>query len=358
MRGHQGKRKSLRLRASGLVAIVAFLGAASALAVPSTLTEQGRLLDANGAPVTGSVQITFTVYGDSLGTMALWRETQTLALTDGYFSAELGRTAALPASAFDGSVRYLGVTVDGDQEMKPLQALTSVPYAVRAESAENPEGVFVAGRQVVSPAGEWTGAPIAGNAAPALTAVPGAPGTAGVPGPAGPQGIPGPTGPQGAEGRPGPAGPPGADGRQGPAGANGLQGPAGFAGPAGAQGSPGTPGTSGAPGARGPAGPVGPTGPAGAAAGGAIGTLAVNARPGQARAIAAGDQGEAASGACGGNEVAVGCTCGATLAAAQVERFSLDQNSKTCSCTFFNSNPRVSNVGLSGTATVQCLSIR
>src|SRR4051794_37573681 len=123
MRGHhQGRGQSFRPRASGLIAIIALLGAASALAVPNTLTEQGRLLDANGAPVTGSVQITFTLYGDSLGTMALWRETQTLALSDGYFTAELGRTTALPGSAFDGSVRFLGVTVDSDQEMKPLQA--------------------------------------------------------------------------------------------------------------------------------------------------------------------------------------------------------------------------------------------
>lgn len=357
MRGHhQGKRKPLRLRASGLIALVALLGAASAVAVPSTLTEQGRLLDANGAPVTGSVQITFTLYGDSVGTMALWRESQTLTLIDGYFSAELGRATALPASAFDGSVRYLGVAVEGDQEMKPLQALTSVPYAVRAETSENPEGVFVAGRQVVSPTGEWTGAPIAGAAAPPTT-VPGVPGTAGVPGPAGPPGIPGPAGPQGAEGRPGPSGP------AGPPGANGLQGlagpagPAGLAGLAGAQGAPGAPGAPGVQGPRGLQGAIGPTGPAGPAATGVTGRLALVARAGQPRAIAAGDQGEAASGACGANEQPVSCTCNATLAAAQVERFSLDQNSKTCSCTFFNSNPRASNVGLSGTATVQCLSI-
>jgi len=125
--------------------------------------------------------------------------------------------------------------------MRPLQALSSVPYALRAQTAENPEGIFVAGRQVVSPAGEWLGETIVGagvEAAPAAAE----PGAAGQPGPPGPAGPVGPPGPEGPAGRPGSAGPPG------PQGSSGVPGPQGNSGPAG------------------PQGPVGPQGPAGVSA--------------------------------------------------------------------------------------------
>jgi hypothetical protein len=285
--------KSLRARVSGLTALAALMGAAAdAAAVPSTLTEQGRLVDANGMAVNGNVQITFTLYGDSLGTMALWRETQTLVLTDGFFTAEIGRATALPDAAFDGTVRFLGVTVEGDAEMKPLQALTSVPYALRAESAENPEGLFVAGRQVVTPAGQWVGEAIAG-AAPA-----GAPDT---PGTAGAEGPPGPTGPQGAEGRPGA---PGVTGPQGPAGSNG------------------------APGAQ---GPTGPRGPAGTNGGGLTAGNIVLADPVSTALPNVGDAGRATS-VCAGSDVAISCTCRGVGSSLQVQIRTIETTANACRC--------------------------
>jgi hypothetical protein len=122
---------------------VAVLRAASAspASVPASLTQQGRILDATGAPVSGKVAITFTVYDDpkaSAAADALWTETQNLTLDDGYFSTQLGADTAntFADGTFDGSIRYLGVQVGSDDEMTPRQVITSVPYALHAGLAD------------------------------------------------------------------------------------------------------------------------------------------------------------------------------------------------------------------------------
>lgn len=110
----------------------------SALAdVPATLTQQGRILDATtGDPVSSKVQIVFNVYAKATGGTALWTEQQNITLDDGYFSAQLGSVTPIPDTLFDGTVRYLGVTVGADDEMAPREAITSVPYAMNAASAD------------------------------------------------------------------------------------------------------------------------------------------------------------------------------------------------------------------------------
>jgi len=121
--------------AVGLWSISAFAVAAPP-AVPTTLTQQGRILDATtGDPVSSKVQIVFNVYADAKGGTALWTETQSITLDDGYFSAQLGSVTAIPDGVFDGTVRYLGVTVGTDAEMAPREAITSVPYAMKAAVA-------------------------------------------------------------------------------------------------------------------------------------------------------------------------------------------------------------------------------
>ena len=121
--------------AVGLWSISAF--AVAAPAVPATLTQQGRILDATtGDPVSSKVKIVFNVYADLKGGTALWTEEQDITLDDGYFSAQLGSVTAIPGTLFDGSVRYLGVTVGADDEMAPREAITSVPYAMKAAAAD------------------------------------------------------------------------------------------------------------------------------------------------------------------------------------------------------------------------------
>ncbi|MEO7330538.1 MAG: collagen-like protein, partial [Minicystis sp.] len=247
------------LALSALVPLLA-ISAPAAAAVPSTLTEQGRLFDEVGAPLNTTVTITFSIYAGALGGPALWTETQIIALDEGYFSAELGSATPLPATIWDGTVRYVGIKVGADPEMSPRQSTASVPYARLAEDVSgdiHPHSVSVNGATVIDANGSWVG-PTTGLIGPA--------------GAQGPQGPAGPTGAQGEMGSQGPMGPQGAQGLQG------FQGPQGFTGSAGANGATGPQGATGLTGANGATGPQGATGLTGAQ--GATGLTGANGATG------------------------------------------------------------------------------
>jgi len=53
----------------------------------------------------------------------------------------MGSVTAFPANLFDGSNRFVGVTVDTDAEMTPRVQVLSVPYAFRAEVADSVTGI-------------------------------------------------------------------------------------------------------------------------------------------------------------------------------------------------------------------------
>lgn len=213
------------LAAAPLLAFAATAGAA----VPAVLTEQGRLFDSAGAPLSTTVTLTFSVYAAPSGGAPLWTEVQTVTLDSGYFSAALGSSTPFPATLWDGSPRWVGIQVGSDPEMTPRQAAASVPYAITAKDAVgdiHPASVTVGGISVIDAGGHWVG-PSSGLVGP--TGPEGPAGPQGAQGPAGPQG---PMGPQGATGATGPQGPAGATGPQGPIGLQGPQGPAGPFGPA------------------------------------------------------------------------------------------------------------------------------
>lgn len=106
-----------------------------AIAVPNKLTYQGRLLQPDGNPASGVVAVVFGIYDASTGGAPLWSETENVAPTDGYYSVELGSVTSIPDSVFDGSIRYLDVSVGGTS-LTPRQPINSVAYAVRAGVAE------------------------------------------------------------------------------------------------------------------------------------------------------------------------------------------------------------------------------
>lgn len=285
------RRRRTLGRACTVLVGAAALGAtsAAAAAVPGTLMHQGRLYDDAGNPVvSGSpLDVTFALYDDPLATTPIWDETHAISFDDGYFSVSLGEVAAFADATFDGSVRYLGITIQGEAEMTPRAVVGSVPYAIKAGDVVgdiHPTSVSISGvGEVINSDGEWVGDP-AGLVGP--TGPAGADGAPGPVGPAGPQGVSGPagvvgplgpTGPQGPAGAQGPAGTAGPAGPQGPAGAigpTGPQGPAGAQGPAGTQGAAGLTGPTGPQGATGAAGAVGPTGPSAATFGNA--SISVN----------------------------------------------------------------------------------
>src|ERR1700722_55467 len=80
--------------------------AASAAGVPGTITEDGRLFDAAGAPVAGALRVTFSIYAPENAASALWSEAQTVTFDSGYFSVELGATTAFGAGVLDGGKQW------------------------------------------------------------------------------------------------------------------------------------------------------------------------------------------------------------------------------------------------------------
>jgi hypothetical protein len=154
------------LRRSMAIAASLMLVPCLALAAPTQVTQQGRLVDADGAGLTGSHSISFSLFSDSAGTASVWSEDHTLELDDGYYSVILGAGSGteLDDTVLALSPLYLGMSVDGGTLMQPLLEVTSAPYAVMAESSVNLDGgyvdansLYIEGDLVVDGNGDWVG---------------------------------------------------------------------------------------------------------------------------------------------------------------------------------------------------------
>ena len=107
----------MRIRVSCALGILLWATVSSAQ-VPQKLGYQGRLLNADSTPKTGTQTITFRLFDSLTGGTKLWEETQTIALTNGFYETFLGDVSAggtaITNSNLDGSVRYVEVLVSGD----------------------------------------------------------------------------------------------------------------------------------------------------------------------------------------------------------------------------------------------------
>jgi len=148
-----------------VVLALAVLPRVTRASVPHTLTQQGRLFDANDKPVTGKVDVTFAIYGNvaAAGADALWTEAQSITFDDGWFSVSLGEAKPIGDGVLTGEPRWLGIKVGSDEEMFPRAAIRSVPYAFVAENAIGditPKSVGIAGvGKVIDENGKWVGDP-------------------------------------------------------------------------------------------------------------------------------------------------------------------------------------------------------
>jgi hypothetical protein len=132
--------------ASAAALSLTFTQAKAEAGVPASITHQGRLFSASGAPVSEKLTVTFAVYEAGSGGAALWEEAHEVAFDSGYFSVSLGEKVPLDTSIFDGSVRYLGVKVGADPEMTPRAAVRSVPYALLVNDVNgdiNPHSISI-----------------------------------------------------------------------------------------------------------------------------------------------------------------------------------------------------------------------
>ena len=125
-----GKMKTLKSIITAL--FVAVLLPVLAAAAPNLINYQGRLVDTNGNPLSGTYNITFTVYDAATAGTSLWTETQSVTLENGIFGVKLGASTPLTSNVYSADTRYLGVAVGSDPEMTPRAQLVSVPFALSA----------------------------------------------------------------------------------------------------------------------------------------------------------------------------------------------------------------------------------
>ena len=129
-------RKSFVFLVAGTV--IFLLCSVSSAVVPDMINYQGKLTTAQGGCLNDTVSMTFTIYSDDQGTVVDWTEDQnTVIVKEGIFNVLLGSVDTIPAAVFDGSVKYLGVKVESDDEMRPLKPMVSVPYAYRSQICDN-----------------------------------------------------------------------------------------------------------------------------------------------------------------------------------------------------------------------------
>jgi hypothetical protein len=131
-----------------LVVLAAILWAQSVGALPlrapaaagtstGTIAYQGRLADADGTPITDTVNMEFRLYDVASGGIFLWEELWTgsngVQVSDGLFNVMLGSLTPIPQSVItEHDSLFLGITVGTDDEMAPRVQLGTVPFAVQA----------------------------------------------------------------------------------------------------------------------------------------------------------------------------------------------------------------------------------
>ena len=110
--------------------------------VPQLLNYQGVLIDpGSGERLSGTYTMTFSIYAEETGGIALWTETQNVIAQNGLFNVLLGSVTDIPFDLFDGSARYLGVKVGDDAEMTPRKQLVSVVYAFKSRNTDKFSGL-------------------------------------------------------------------------------------------------------------------------------------------------------------------------------------------------------------------------
>lgn len=161
-------RRSATLLALGAALSLTAVATAQTSAVPSGLSYQGKVSNANGTLVGAGTPVNrlviFRVWShatNSTLTDLVFSEQQTVTISEGEFSVILGQGVAVSGTplgysesakgtptvlissptTFGGATRYLGVTVDdgstaADPEASPRQQLVTSAYAFRAKYAE------------------------------------------------------------------------------------------------------------------------------------------------------------------------------------------------------------------------------
>ena len=108
-------------------------------AVPRTIAYQGKLTESNGVPLTGDHAVTIRLYDAATAGTTLWEEQHAISLTvldNGVFSLVLGAVTPFGQGISFNAPLWLTIEVDGAGEFSPRQPLSSVGYALNADTLD------------------------------------------------------------------------------------------------------------------------------------------------------------------------------------------------------------------------------
>lgn len=128
------------------IIIVFYLSYITITAQPTTITYQGKLLDANNLPINeNAVAFTFAIYDSEIGGNKIWppnnsTTTKSIDIVNGLYTVILGSGSgndeAIEPSIFIGITPYLEVGVNST--ILPRTSITSVPFSIIANNLSNP----------------------------------------------------------------------------------------------------------------------------------------------------------------------------------------------------------------------------
>ncbi|MDH3891410.1 MAG: tail fiber domain-containing protein [candidate division Zixibacteria bacterium] len=120
-----------------VVVMVTVLALVAMADVPQMMNYQGRLTDQSGEPRDTVVSVSFAVYRDATGGEAVWSETHPdVIVVAGRLNVRLGSVDPISDAVFDGSERWLGITIGDDAETSPRTRLTSAGYSHRVSTVD------------------------------------------------------------------------------------------------------------------------------------------------------------------------------------------------------------------------------
>ncbi len=134
---------------------LSFAGSQAQRTVPYLISYQGNLSDNNGNPISGTVDITFTIFTSVTGGTSLWQEVHpNVQVNDGAFSLLLGSITPFSDTLFSNPDLYLELEVDG-VTLSPRQRFTSAPYAINADKLDGYDAADLMGSSLPSGAVVW-----------------------------------------------------------------------------------------------------------------------------------------------------------------------------------------------------------
>ena len=120
--------------------------------IPSSFNFQGRLVDTNNNPISGSRNFVFSLFSAPSGGTSFWCEAKTLAVTNGVYFTQVGNVVALSSAVFTSSSTYLDENIggtctngvlSGGNSFTPRTYLVAVPYAMTAGNVAPGSGNYI-----------------------------------------------------------------------------------------------------------------------------------------------------------------------------------------------------------------------